>query len=65
VTHTQDAHGVADNAVSDDVGIIGHQLAHIRAGDQPRSVRENFKAVTDSEQMGGDFPAARGLNCLM
>jgi hypothetical protein len=45
VADAQDANHITDDAIPDNVGISGHQFAHVSARDRPATVRKMLKAV--------------------
>jgi hypothetical protein len=50
VTDAQDANRVANNAVTDDVGIYGHQLAFVGSWNRAATMREMFKVIASFNQ---------------
>jgi hypothetical protein len=50
MANTQNANGVADHAVPDDVGICGDQFSHIRSWYSTATVRKIRQAVASAGQ---------------
>lgn len=56
VSHTQDSDFiVADDAVSDDIGIYRYQFAHLCVGNKPAPMGEMGQAISSLDQRPGNF----------